>query len=158
MIFITVGTHPQQFNRLLAEVDRLIEKGRIKVKVFAQSGYSTYRPKNYSWENFLTDEDYNGKIKAADIIITHSGAGSIITALSQRKKLIIVPRLSKFGEHTNDHQIDLARKIKEKNLGEAVFDVSDLEKAIKGAKAKNIKSTKKRLITEIRNFLNYELS
>ena len=48
MIFVTVGTHEQQFNRLIEYVDRL----NLDEDVFIQTGYSTYIPKNCRWNDF----------------------------------------------------------------------------------------------------------
>ena len=46
MIFITVGSQKFQFNRLLEQIDLLIENKIIKEEVFAQIGSSDYIPKN----------------------------------------------------------------------------------------------------------------
>ncbi|RLG69390.1 MAG: hypothetical protein DRO07_02400, partial [Candidatus Iainarchaeum archaeon] len=84
-IFIALGTHPQQFNRLLKALDRLVAGKKIKGKLFAQIGNSSYEPKNFPFKKFLKPEEYEREMKRADIVISHAGAGSIITALKYEK-------------------------------------------------------------------------
>lgn len=86
VIFITVGTQKFQFNRLLKEIDRLIEEEKITEEVFAQIGYSGYKPKNYNYKDFIDRDEFEDIIKKCKIIITHGGTGSIIGAVKQRKK------------------------------------------------------------------------
>lgn len=134
MIFITLGSQKFQFNRLLKAVDDLIQQGSIKDEVFAQTGYSDYVPKNYSFKNFLNrDEfaDYTGK---CDIFITHGGTGAIIGAVKKGKKVIAVPRLAKYGEHVDDHQLQLIEQFKELNLIYGCSDCGDLAAALKYVK------------------------
>ena len=129
-IFITVGTHPQQFNRLLQELDNLSRDGKLKESVFAQTGHSTYVPKHFQHTQFLGLLTFQQKIKEADIVITHGGEGSIGEALQQNKKMIMVPRLKKFGEHTNDHQLELVDAVVGEKRAVAVYDISQLGKAL----------------------------
>ena len=64
------------------------------------------------------------------MVITHAGTGAIVGALKQGKKVVAVPRLAKYGEHVDDHQIQLLDEFKELNFIEPAYDVKDLEKAI----------------------------
>jgi len=154
MIFVTVGTHTQSFNRLLEETDRLVGNKEIKEKVVAQIGHSSYEPKNIKWFRFTTFEELGRLYKKARIILTHGGAGSILNGLSNNKAVIAVPRLKKYGEHVNDHQLDLVKKLEKKKKIIAVYDVKDLRKAIlKAKKAKKIK-TKSMICKEIEKFLS----
>ena len=130
MILVTVGSQKFQFNRLLEEIDRLIDKEIIKEKVFAQIGVSDYIPKNYEYKSFITQEEFNKKIDECDILITHAGTGVIVNALKKEKKVIAVPRLAKFGEHVDDHQIQLINEFKELNFIEPAYEVNDIEKCL----------------------------
>ncbi|MEM0360056.1 MAG: PssE/Cps14G family polysaccharide biosynthesis glycosyltransferase [Candidatus Diapherotrites archaeon] len=154
-VFVTLGTHPQQFNRLLEKIDFLIEGKKLIAEVFAQTGNSTYVPKNFGFRQFLSPEDFSLEFKKADIIISHGGAGAILNALEHKKPLIIVPRLKEFSEHTDDHQIDLARALHERKKAIAVFDLDELPRAIE--KAKRFKaekeSEKKLLVKRIERFI-----
>ena len=154
MIFVTVGTHTQSFNRLLEEVDRLVENGKIKEKVIMQIGHSTYEPKNTEWFRF-TDFDKLKKIqKTARVIIAHGGAGCIIDALSNNKPVIVVPRFKKFNEHVNDHQLDLVKALAEHKRIYPVYDINELENAIhKIKRITPLKSEKETLCKEIERTL-----
>ena len=107
MIFITLGSQKFQFNRLLIEVDRLVEEGKITEDVFAQTGYSDYEPKNYEYKNFLDRDEFADIMMKCDKVITHGGTGAIIGAVKNEKNVIAVPRLAKFGEHVDDHQLQI---------------------------------------------------
>ena len=87
MIFISVGSQKFQFNRLLAEIDRLIENNTITDKVFAQIGNSDYKPRNYKYVDFVTQDDFNKLIEKSDIIITHGGTGVIINSIKKGDEL-----------------------------------------------------------------------
>lgn len=154
-IFLSVGTHAQQFNRLLEEMDSLIENGKINAEVFAQTGNSSYVPENFAFKKFLSEEEFNEKLGWADIVVSHAGAGTIISAMLKGKKLVIVPRMKKFLEHTNDHQLDLAEALEKKGRAIAVFEIKDFEK--KMLQAENFKpeksSNKEGLIEAIKEFL-----
>ncbi|MCX6799456.1 MAG: glycosyltransferase [Candidatus Diapherotrites archaeon] len=153
-IFASVGTHPQQFDRLLKELDRIAGKN-TELELFAQAGNCTYSPKNFGFKKFLNDEEYGKKISEADIVISHGGAGTIISSMLQRKKLIVVPRLQRYGEHTNDHQIDLAEALAAEGKVIAVKEIGLLEEAIKKAAAfkPNIASNKAGLVKAIGEFI-----
>ncbi|MFH1235198.1 MAG: PssE/Cps14G family polysaccharide biosynthesis glycosyltransferase [Candidatus Diapherotrites archaeon] len=154
-IFVALGTHPQQFDRLLEKIDSLVESEKIKAEVFAQTGSSGYGPKNYKSQKFLSPEEFSKEFDKADIIISHGGAGAIINALEAKKPLIIVPRLKKFCEHTDDHQIDLAKAMHERKKAIAVFGLEKLPEAIE--KARNFRaekeSEKELLVKRIKKFL-----
>lgn len=156
MIFISVGSQKFQFNRLLAEIDRLIENNTITDKVFAQIGNSDYKPRNYKYVDFVTQDDFNKLIEKSDIIITHGGTGVIINSIKKGKKVIAIPRLSKYKEHVDDHQIQLINEFKELNLIEAIHEVDELEKAIKKIKEKRYNkyiSNTSKIVESIEKFL-----
>lgn len=139
MIFVSVGTHTQQFDRLLKEVDRLVGSKKIK-DVIAVIGNSTYEPKNYKWYRFVDYENYTKLEKRASIVVVHAGIGSIMSALDLGKPVVVVPRQSKFNEHVDDHQVSTARELEKQGKVIAVHDVKDLYSAIK--KARNFKPRK----------------
>ncbi len=104
-IFVTVGSRNYQFNRLFIKLDELYEQGVLQGEMFAQTGTSTYTPKHYQWQNFISQEEFMAHIKWADIVVSHGASGSIMKALNEKKKVIAVTRLEKYNEHINDHQI-----------------------------------------------------
>mgnify|MGYP000648921389 FL=1 len=110
MIFVTVGTHEQQFNRLIKKIDQLKKDGHIKDDVFIQTGFSDYIPESCDWKKFLSYEEMIQKIKDAKIVITHGGPSSFILPLQYGKTPIVVPRMKKYDEHVNDHQVDFCER------------------------------------------------
>lgn len=134
MIFITLGSQKFQFNRLLKAMDILIENNKIKDNVFAQIGYSDYKPLNYKYIDFLDREMFSETLKKANIVITHGGTGTIINSLKAGKKVIAVPRLAKYNEHVDDHQLQLVEQFVESNLIYKCNNCLDLDQAIKNIK------------------------
>lgn len=130
MIFITLGSQKFQFNRLLKAVDELLDNGSLQDEVFAQIGYSDYEPRNYEFKQFLDREEFAAITAKADIVITHGGTGAIIGAVKKGKKVIAVPRRAKYGEHVDDHQLQLVNQFAELNLICECMECEDLEKAL----------------------------
>ena len=129
-IFITLGSQKFQFNRLLKIVDELCEKGTVDAEdVFAQIGYSDYLPRNFNYKKFMNRDEFNMEMSKAEIVITHGGTGAIIGAVKKGKKVIAVPRRAKYGEHVDDHQLQLVGQFKEMNLIYACNDCN-IKKAL----------------------------
>lgn len=156
-IFITLGSQKFQFNRLLKSVDELCENGTIVAEdVFAQIGYSDYLPKNYSYKKFLDRDQFSAEMSKADIVITHGGTGAIIGAVKKGKKVIAVPRRAKYGEHVDDHQLQLVEQFKELHL---ICECDDAEKIgealeiVKKTTYKGYVSNTQRIISSIEKFI-----
>lgn len=111
MIFVTVGTHEQPFDRLLKAIDDLKRDGIITEEVIIQSGYSTYVPKYCKWEKLIPYKDMIKNVENARIVITHGGPASFIMPLQIGKIPVVVPRQRKFNEHVNNHQVEFARNV-----------------------------------------------
>ena len=111
MIFVSLGTQKFQFNRILEYIDELIEENIISDQVFAQIGFSTYKPKNYQFSTFLSEKSFDDLIKNCTIRITHGGVSSINKGLINNKKIIVIPRSSSFNEHIDDHQKEFTSKL-----------------------------------------------
>ena len=114
MIFVTVGTHEQQFDRLVKEVDRLRKNGDIEEEVIAQIGFGTYEPVSCQWSRFYPYQKMCEYVDEARIVITHGGPSSFLAPLQRGKVPIVVPRQKRFGEHVNDHQVEFCRAVKER--------------------------------------------
>lgn len=130
MIFVTLGSQKFQFNRLLKAIDEQIADGRITDEVFAQTGASDYKPENYALKDFLDRDEFEKWMDRSEIVITHGGTGAIIGAVKKRKKVIAVPRLEKYGEHVDDHQLQLVGQFKESNLICECQDCGEIWRAI----------------------------
>lgn len=158
MIFITLGSQKFQFNRLLKKVDELLEKKIIKERVFAQVGYSDYVPKNYSFEKFIDRTEFIRKISEANIVITHGGTGAIITAVKANKKVIAVPRLKEYGEHVDNHQLQIVKEFDESGIIQTCYNIEELSKKMIELNYYNYikyKSNTKRIVEDIDKFINY---
>lgn len=114
MIFVTVGTHEQPFNRLVKAIDKLKKDGVITEDVIMQTGYSTYEPKYCKWDKLIPYDEMVKNVENARIVITHGGSASFIMPLQIGKTPIVVPRQKKFDEHVNDHQVEFARNVAER--------------------------------------------
>ena len=125
MIFVTVGTHEQPFNRLLKKIDELKKNGTIHDDVIIQTGFSTYRPQCCQWSKLLPYQQMVKNVADARIVITHGGPASFIMPLQIGKTPIVVPRQHQFNEHVNDHQVEFARNVS-KRMG-TIIDVEDIE-------------------------------
>ncbi len=131
MIFVTVGTHEQQFDRLIKEVDRLRENGCIEEEVAAQIGFGTYEPKRCQWKRLFPYQQMCEYVETARIVITHGGPSSFLAPLQMGKVPIVVPRQKQFGEHVNDHQAEFCRAVKSR-LGNIILveNVEELQESI----------------------------
>ena len=132
MIFVTVGTHEQPFNRLVKKVDDLVAHGNIKEKVIIQTGFSTYNANHCEAHKMMSFDEMQQALKDARIVITHGGPSSFIEALQFGKVPIVVPRRQEYNEHVNDHQVDFTKLI-EKRMNNIipVYDIDQLSETIK---------------------------
>lgn len=131
MIFVTVGTHEQPFNRLIRKIDELKRDGIIKEEVIMQIGYSTYEPKYCRWSKLLPYSEMVKNVKDARIVITHGGPASFIMPLQIGKVPIVVPRQKEFDEHVNNHQVDFSKAVEDRmGIIITVTDINKLEEMI----------------------------
>ena len=126
MIFVTVGTHEQPFNRLIEYVDKLKQNKVIGEEVIMQTGYSTYEPLHCTWQKVYPYGQMVELVREARIVVTHGGPSSFILPLQIGKVPIVIPRQKKFGEHVNDHQVNFARAIADRM--KSIIVVSDIER------------------------------
>lgn len=122
MIFVTVGTQ-LAFDRLIEAVDVWAGKHPGET-VFAQIGPGQYKPKNCTFADFVPPDKANDLIRTADLIISHAGMGSILTALKYQKPILVLPRKASLGEHRNEHQLATAKWLGQKP-GVFVADEAD---------------------------------
>lgn len=131
MIFVTVGTHEQQFNRLIEEIDRLKGNGTIEDDVFIQTGFSTYEPKYCKWSKLIPYKEMQRLNREARIVITHGGPATFIAPLQIGKIPIVVPRQHAYEEHVNDHQVEFSKAVAERNKNILpIYDIKDMEETI----------------------------
>jgi UDP-N-acetylglucosamine transferase subunit ALG13 len=158
MIFVTLGSQKFQFNRLLREIDDLIKDRTIKEQVFAQIGYSDYKPQNYEFKKFLDRDEYVNRMENSETVITHGGTGAIIGAVKKGKKVIAVARLSEFGEHVDNHQLQILKQFDGMGIIRACDELKDLKYhflSLKKIKLKPYVSNTETIIHSIDEFLKY---
>lgn len=124
MIFVTVGTHEQQFNRLVEYMDKWASQHDEEVII--QTGYSTYKPKVAIWSNLFPYSEMVKRVDEARVVITHGGPSSFIMPLQIGKTPIVVPRQSNYNEHVNDHQVKFCQEV-EKRMG-TIIVVEEIER------------------------------
>lgn len=131
MIFVTVGTHEQPFDRLVKYVDELKRDGIITEDVIIQTGYSNYEPVFCQFQKLYPYKKMIEMVDEARIVITHGGPSSFIMPLQVGKIPIVVPRQKQFDEHVNDHQVEFAKAVEERQKNIIVVeDVEELAKVI----------------------------
>lgn len=156
MILVTLGTQDKSFDRLLKAIDREIKKGNIKDKVVVQAGYTKYKSKNMEIFDLIAPDKFDELMKEANLVITHGGAGSILTAIKKGKTVIAAPRLSKYKEHTNDHQKELIEEFANNGYIIPLYDFNKLDKVLEKAekfKPKKFESNTNNMINLISNYI-----
>ena len=134
MIFVTVGSQKQNFNRLFDYINEL----HLKEKIIVQKGSSDYLFNDkIECYDYLSLDEMDRVLKKANLIITHGGGGTIFKALELDKKIIVVPRLAKYKEHINNHQLELAEFLEKNNYCLIAKNKQEFDAAIK-----KIESTK----------------
>ena len=124
MIFVTVGTHEQQFNRLVEYMDKWAAEHDEEVVI--QTGFSTYEPKKAEWSKLYPYKTMIEMVDKARIVITHGGPSSFIMPLQIGKIPVVVPRKYEFNEHVNNHQVDFSKAVAERQSN--IIVVEDVEK------------------------------
>lgn len=150
---MTVGTPKHDFSRLIRRMDSIAKS----TDMFMQIGNTKYVPSGSEYKRFLSRKEFEEMIAKSDIVVTHAGVGTIIDALNAGKRTVVVPRRKKFGEHVNDHQMDITRELEKEKMVVACYDVDKMKERIR--EAKNLKLSKKskekeRLFNTIEEFLN----
>ena len=129
MIFVTVGSQKFPFDHLIRKVDQMLREGLIQEEVFIQTGASRCVP-SCPHQAFCEGEQFQTLLETCSVLITHGGAGTMVDAVKRGKRVIVVPRLARYGEHVDDHQLELAKRLHEMNLLHACLDVEQLPQAL----------------------------
>jgi UDP-N-acetylglucosamine transferase subunit ALG13 len=128
MIFITVGTD-LPFDRMLKVIDQWA-LDRQREDVFAQIGEGAWEPRYIPFRHFLQPPEFLEKFTAADLIISHAGMGTILTALHSQKRILVMPKRASLGEHRNEHQLATAHRMKELGNVNVAFDEAELRSCL----------------------------
>ena len=136
LLFATVGaTLP--FDRLVHAVAALKTSGDISEEVIIQTGEGGFRPEGANVSETMPFEAIQSLLKDADIVVCHGGTGSLITALRQGCRVIAMPRLSKLGEHYDDHQSEITQAFAARGLIQVAHTTEQLRDALVRARSIN---------------------
>ena len=151
MILVALGTQDKKFTRLLKMIDLEIDKGNIKDEVIVQAGItSDYVSDNMKIFSIIPIDEFNELLKKCDILITHGGVGTIMQAIKYGKKVIAVPRMKKYKEHTNDHQLQIANKFSQ----DGYILTCNSEKEFENALRKTKRFIPRKFISNNKNFVS----
>ena len=125
MIFVTAGTQ-EPFDRLIKVIDELA--AQLKETTFVvQALHANYKPKYITVLNIITVAEFNNYVESAQLIISHAGMGTILSALEKSKPIIVIPRLLKYKEHRNEHQLATSKKMEALGYVDVAYDEEELK-------------------------------
>jgi beta-1,4-N-acetylglucosaminyltransferase len=126
MILVTVGSNGAPFDRLLRELDGIT----VDEELIVQHGPSRLRPRDATCVPFMRFAELERAVASARIVITHAGVGSVLLALMNEKRPLVVPRLARYEEVVDDHQVHFATRLARESLIALVTDPRDLPRMV----------------------------
>ncbi len=150
MIFVTTGTC-EPFDRLLHALDELV----VDEELIVQHGHSRVRPPRARCVDFLAYDELVEVVRNARVVVTHAGVGSVLTALANGKRPIVVPRLAVHGDAVDDHQLEFARRLAANGVITLLEEPGRLSEllAANGSTNGTPIAPDRRLVSELRAFL-----
>mgnify|MGYP006302048049 CR=1 FL=1 len=124
MIYVTLGTMFLDFGRLVRAVDAIAADTPEQVVV--QLGMARTIPAHCGWFRFKPAEELLEWQRHARVIVAHAGIGAALDALRAGRPLVMVPRRKQYGEHMNDHQVDIAGAVARRGWGRMILDIDEL--------------------------------
>ena len=149
------GTQDKRFDRLMQAI--LQADFTKDNEVYVQTGYTKGMFAGIQYQEYYKEEELVNQIQEADLIISHAGVGSIVMALKEHKKVLVVPRLGKYKEQNNDHQLQIMERFAQAGYILPVVDEHDLDAAVQKAEVwqpKEYVSNKEGVIATIRDFIS----
>jgi len=139
--------HTKAFDRLLKKMDEIA--GTLGEEVVMQIGHTTFRPQNTKWFDFTDEAGIKEWCRKARVVVTQP-AMSILDSQEQGTPVIVVPRLKKYNEVIDDHQLDFAKHLEREGKVIAVYDVDKLEEVLRKIDFKSVKLVRdKRLVNAL---------
>lgn len=130
---VTVGTERFPFSRALEQVLPALPAG---VESLIQTGNTPWTQQGYPTTAWVPGDELLRAVREADLVVTHAGVGSVLTALRAGKHPVLIPRLAAYGEHVDDHQLELATLLEKRGLATVVSPGQDLEEVLLDAAGK----------------------
>lgn len=135
MIFVTVGSGPLDFSRLVRKMDDLA--GELGEEMVIQQGYTLYEPSHARVFSFVPYEEAMRLFREAEVIVGHASAGPIMNARQFNKPVIIFPRDNNRQELIDGHQMGTAKAMEgNSRMIEVVYEAEDLGPALVRALSK----------------------
>ena len=133
MILVTLGTHEQPFERALDMLAPITGPETVLV----QHGHTPPRPgtPGVEWVEFVGREEMRDLVRKASAVVTHAGVGCIVTAISLRHTPVVIARLARYGEHVDDHQVQITTELETAGMVVACLDGGGLPQAIEKARS-----------------------
>jgi UDP-N-acetylglucosamine--N-acetylmuramyl-(pentapeptide) pyrophosphoryl-undecaprenol N-acetylglucosamine transferase len=123
-LFVTLGTiRPYRFDSL---VDTVLASGLAGAKTVWQLGVTSRDDLPGTVLDYMPANEFQQACAAADLVITHSGVGTVINLLESGVYPIVVPRRSSRGEHVDDHQQLIADLLHRRDIA-CVREVDQLD-------------------------------
>lgn len=134
-LFVPLGTQKFQFSRLVIGLNKLVEEKKYAPsEILMQSSLYEVQPL-FQHKTLISLADFEHSIRQAEVVVTHSGVNTIITCMKMNKPLVIVPRLKEFGEHVDNHQLEIAELMEVKFKVLVIRNMDELSNAIEQAKS-----------------------
>ena len=159
MILVTLGTNDKKFTRLLDAVEQSIHEGAITGKEVVQAGFTEYESSDMEVIAYIDQQKFAEYMNQADLIITHGGVGTIMTALREKKKILAAARLAKYHEHVNDHQTQLLESFEQAGYLIYMRDLTDIRPYLKQAETfepKPYVSQRDHMVSLIENWIDQD--
>ena len=157
LILVTLGTNDKSFIRLIKKIEELIDKKMITEKVVVQAGFTKYESEKLEIFDLIPMDKFNELMEECSLLITHGGVGTIISGLKNNKKVVAVPRLAKYGEHVNDHQLQIIDNFSEAGYILGMHELEELEDKILQVESftpKHYESNRDNMIDLVRKYIN----
>lgn len=151
MIFVTIGVM-YGFDRLVTRMDEIA--GKMTEPVIMQIGETAYQPKHTKYFKYTSRDGMEDLYRNARIIVGHAGVGTITKALENKKPLILVPRIKKYKEHINDHQLEIAKELEKERMAVIVYNIEDLESALKNVHVGSTYEVRNKLVQNLKEYLD----
>ncbi len=156
-VFVTVGSM-LPFDRLVCAMDAWA-KEHSEAEVFAQVGETSLCPANMEYSAMISPSEYRDHFAACDVVVSHVGMGTIITASEFCKPLVMLPRRAELKELTNNHQFETAKWLEGRPGIRIIYSDGELAEAISksiGSDGGSIveTGTRGKLINTLRQFIS----
>ena len=138
-LFVPLGTQKFPFERIIVALNELVDSGEYGAEEIVMQAASYPMTPKFRHFGLIRSEDFDRYMKDAGVVVTHGGVNSILTCMNLGKPLVVCPRKHEYGEHVDDHQMEIARLMRDKYDVLVCTDMKDLPMMIEQAKVHEYK-------------------